>query len=223
MAAHKVAVIAGDGIGREVVPEGVRVLEKVASRFGLELAFTDFPWSCEHYEKHGRMMPEDGLDRLRPFDAIFLGAVGWPSVPDHVSLWGLLIPIRRAFDQYVNLRPVRLFEGVECPLAGKKPGDIDFLIVRENSEGEYSEIGGRLYAGTDREMAVQESVFTRVGVDRVLRYAFELAKGRPAPAPHLGHQVERHHPHHAVLGRALPGDRRDYPDVAHATSTTSTS
>src|SRR5918912_2371179 len=175
MAAHKIAVIAGDGIGKEVVPEGIRVLEKAASRFGLSLEFAEFPWSCAWYERHGRMMPEDGLDQLRPFDAIFLGAVGWPSLPDHVSLWGLLIPIRRTFDQYVNLRPVRLFEGVECPLAGKKPGDIDFLIVRENSEGEYSEIGGRLYAGTDRETAVQESIFTRFGVDRVLRYAFALA------------------------------------------------
>src|SRR3954447_1522129 len=158
MAAHKAAVIAGDGIGREVVPEGVRVLEKVASRFGLELAFIDFPWSCEHYEKHGRMMPEDGLDRLRPFDAIFLGAVGWPSVPDHVSLWGLLIPIRRAFDQYVNLPPVRLFEGGESPLPGKMPGDIRFRMVRETSDGECDEFADRLYAGSDREMAVQESV-----------------------------------------------------------------
>ena len=175
----RIAVIAGDGIGQEVVPEGIRVLEKAASRFGLSLEFTDFPWSCTWYERHGRMMPEDGLDRLRPFDAIFLGAVGWPSVPDHVSLWDLLIPIRRAFDQYVNLRPVRLFEGVDCPLAGKKPGDIDFFIVRENCEGEYSEIGGRLHSGTERELAVQESLFTRHGVDRVLRYASELARDRP--------------------------------------------
>ena len=125
------------------------------------------------------MMPEDGIQKLRGFDAIFLGAVGWPSVPDHVSLWGLLIPIRRRFEQYVNLRPVRLFAGVPSPLANKKPGDIDFLIVRENCEGEYSEIGGRLYAGTEAEMAVQESVFTRRGVDRILRFAFELAKTRP--------------------------------------------
>src|SRR3954454_20103368 len=176
MAAHKVAVIAGDGIGREVVPEGVRVLEKVASRFGLDLAFTDFPWSCEHYEKHGRMMPEDGLDRLRPFDAIFLGAVGWPRVPDHLSLWGLLIPIRRTFDQYVNLRPVRLFPGVRSPLAD--PQGLDVVIVRENVEGEYSEAGGRVYRGHAQEMAVQEAIFTRRGVTRIAEYAFELAGRR---------------------------------------------
>jgi tartrate dehydrogenase/decarboxylase/D-malate dehydrogenase len=140
---------------------------------------TEFDWGCGYYEKHGRMMPEDGIGRLADFDAIFLGAVGWPTVPDHVSLWGLLIPIRRRFEQYVNLRPVRLFAGVPCPLANKKPGDIDFLIVRENCEGEYSEIGGRLYQGSAAEMAVQESVFTRRGVDRILRFAFELAKARP--------------------------------------------
>jgi tartrate dehydrogenase/decarboxylase/D-malate dehydrogenase len=178
--AHRIAVIAGDGIGQEVVPEGLRVLEAAASRFGLDLEFASFGWGCGWHERHGRMMPEDGIARLAAFDAIFLGAVGWPTVPDHVSLWGLLIPIRRHFEQYVNLRPVRLFEGVPCPLAGKAPGSIDFLIVRENCEGEYSEIGGRLHAGTERELAVQESVFTRHGVDRVLRYAFELAQGRPA-------------------------------------------
>ena len=175
---HRIAVIPGDGIGKEVVPEGLRALEAVGRRFGVGFDFEEFPWGCEHHARHGRMMPEDGIERLRAFEAIFLGAVGWPTVPDHVSLWGLLIPIRRHFEQYVNLRPVRLFEGVACPLAGKKPGDIDFMIVRENVEGEYSEIGGRLYAGTDREMAIQESVFTRHGVDRVLRYAFDLAKSR---------------------------------------------
>lgn len=180
MQQHRIALIPGDGIGREVVPEGVRVLEAVGRRFGIDLAFTEFDWSCRRYERDGRMMPEDGLEELASFDAIYLGAVGWPSVPDHVSLWGLLIPIRRRFDQYVNLRPVRLFEGVPCPLAGKAPGSIDLLIVRENCEGEYSEIGGRLYAGSEQEMAVQESVFTRHGVDRVLRYAFDLAMRRPA-------------------------------------------
>jgi tartrate dehydrogenase/decarboxylase / D-malate dehydrogenase len=168
-AARRVAVIPGDGIGQEVVPEGLRALEAAAGRFGVELSFTEFDWGCAHHERHGRMMPEDGIKRLAGLDAIFLGAVGWPTVPDHVSLWGLLIPIRRCFEQYVNLRPVRLFEGVPCPLAGKAPGSIDFLIVRENCEGEYSEIGGRLHAGTERELAVQESVFTRHGVDRVLR------------------------------------------------------
>jgi tartrate dehydrogenase/decarboxylase/D-malate dehydrogenase len=176
---HRIAVIPGDGIGNEVVPEGQRVLEAAARRFGLELEWTTFDRNCERYAKTGRMMPEDGLDRLRPFDAIFLGAVGFPGVPDHVSLWGLLIPIRRAFRQYVNLRPVRLLRGARSPLAGRGPGDIDMLIVRENNEGEYSEIGGRLYRGSDEEMAVQQAVFTRKGCDRVMRYAFEQARRRP--------------------------------------------
>ncbi len=179
MPSYRIAVIAGDGIGREVVPEGIRALEKVASRFGLDLAFDELDWSCDRYTRTGHFMPEDGLEGIAGHDAIFLGAVGWPTVPDHVSLWGLLIPIRRRFDQYVNLRPVRLLEGVKCPLADRRPGDIDFMIVRENVEGEYSEIGGRLYTGTPQEMAVQESVFTRHGVDRVCRYAFELAMTRP--------------------------------------------
>ena len=175
---HKIAVIAGDGIGQEVVPEGIRVLEVAGSRFGFAFEWTAFDWSCAHYKATGRMMPEDGLDRLRAHECIFLGAVGLPGIPDHVSLWGLLIPIRRAFAQYVNLRPVKLMKGVPCPLAGRKPGEIDFIVVRENNEGEYSEIGGRLYAGTEHEMAVQESIFTRRGVDRILHYAFKLADGR---------------------------------------------
>ncbi len=179
MASYRIAVIPGDGIGREVVPEGLRVLEAAGRRFGIDWQFEELDWSTARYERTGRFMPEDGLDSIVRHDAIFLGAVGWPSVPDHVSLWGLLIPIRRRFDQYVNLRPVRLFEGVPCPLAGKRPGDIDMLIVRENCEGEYSEIGGRLYAGTDRETVVQESIFTRHGVDRILRFAFGLARSRP--------------------------------------------
>jgi tartrate dehydrogenase/decarboxylase/D-malate dehydrogenase len=179
MQRYRIAVIAGDGIGREVMPEALRVLEKAAGRFALDLTFDELDWSCDRYTRTGRFMPEDGLESIAGHDAIYLGAVGWPTVPDHVSLWGLLIPIRRRFDQYVNLRPVRLLEGVKCPLAGRKPGDIDFMIVRENVEGEYSEIGGRLYAGTPQEMVVQESVFTRHGVDRVCRYAFELARSRP--------------------------------------------
>ncbi|HWA43139.1 MAG TPA: tartrate dehydrogenase [Hypericibacter adhaerens] len=177
---HRIAVIPGDGIGREVVPEGIRVLDAAGRRFGIEFEWDHFDWSCETYRKTGRMMPADGLERIARHDAIFLGAVGFPGVPDHVSLWGLLIPIRRTFQQYVNLRPVRLLEGVTSPLAGVKPGDVDFWIVRENNEGEYSEIGGRLYTGTEHEMAVQESVFTRHGTDRILRYAFELAQSRPA-------------------------------------------
>ena len=179
MAGFRIAVIEGDGIGKEVVPAARQVLDAAGRRHGFALAWEDFDWGCDLYERSGRMMPADGLARIAGHDAIFLGAVGWPSVPDHVSLWNLLIPIRRQFQQYVNLRPVRLFEGVPCPLAGKAPGSIDFMIVRENNEGEYSEIGGRLYAGTDDEMAVQENIFTRRGVDRILKYAFELAKSRP--------------------------------------------
>ncbi|HEY7140136.1 MAG TPA: tartrate dehydrogenase [Methylomirabilota bacterium] len=175
---HRIAVIPGDGIGNEVVPEGQRVLEAAARRFGFELAWTEFDWSCERFRKTGRMMPEDGLEQLRACDAIFLGAVGAPGVPDHVSLWGLLIPIRRTFHQYVNLRPVRLLKGVRTPLADRSPAEIDMVIVRENNEGEYSEIGGRLYKDTDDEIAVQQAVFTRKGTDRVMRYAFELARKR---------------------------------------------
>jgi tartrate dehydrogenase/decarboxylase/D-malate dehydrogenase len=176
---YRIAVIPGDGIGKEVVPEGRRVLDAAARRFGFELEWQDFDWSCEVYARTGRMMPEDGLEQLAAFEAIFLGAVGFPGVPDHVSLWGLLIPIRRGFRQYVNLRPVRLLEGARTPLAGRGPADIDMMIVRENNEGEYSEIGGRLYRGTAEEMAVQQAIFTRKGCDRIMRYAFELAMKRP--------------------------------------------
>jgi tartrate dehydrogenase/decarboxylase/D-malate dehydrogenase len=178
MNTYKIAVIPGDGIGKEVVPEGLRVLEAAARRFDLKLACTHFDWSCETYFKTGKMMPEDGLAQLRPFDAIFLGAVGYPGVPDHISLWGLLIPIRRVFEQYVNLRPVRLLRGVESPLKNAKPGDIDFCVVRENCEGEYSDVGGRIFRGTEQEMAMQQTIFTKIGVDRILRYGFELARKR---------------------------------------------
>ena len=179
-AQHRIAVIAGDGIGREVMPEGIRVLEAVAARHALGLSFEEFDFaSCDYYLRHGRMMPEDWFERLRGFDAIYFGAVGWPEkVPDHVSLWGSLIQFRRRFDQYVNLRPVRLMPGVPCPLAGRKPGDIDFMIVRENTEGEYSSLGGRAFEGTEREFVIQETVMTRTGVDRILRHAFELARRR---------------------------------------------
>ncbi len=174
-----IATIPGDGIGAEVIPVGQRAAEAAASRHGFEIAWEVFDWSCRTHEETGRMMPEDGLDRLRGHDAIYLGAVGWPGVPDHVSLWGLLIPIRRAMDQYANVRPVRLLRGVTSPLAGRGPEDIDFVVVRENVEGEYSEVGGRLYHGTPHEMAVQEAVFTRRGVDRIMDHAFDLARSRP--------------------------------------------
>ncbi len=177
---YRVAVIPGDGIGQEVVPEGMRVLDAAARRYGFAFRWDSFPWSCETYHATGRMMPVDGLDQIAGHDAIFLGAVGFPGVPDHISLWGLLIPIRRRFDQYINVRPVRVLDGMQPPLRDRGPADIDFVVVRENVEGEYSEVGGRLYAGTDDEMAMQESIFTRRGVDRVLDWAFELAATRPA-------------------------------------------
>jgi tartrate dehydrogenase/decarboxylase/D-malate dehydrogenase len=176
---YRIATIPGDGIGTEVVPEGIRVLDAVARKDGFRLTWDEMPWSCRHYRETGRMMPEDALERIRGHDAIFLGAVGFPGVPDHISLWGLLIPIRRGFRQYANVRPVRLIEGVASPLRDRKPGDIDICIVRENCEGEYSAVGGRMYEGTDDEIAVQQSIFTRRGVDRILKYAFETARGRP--------------------------------------------
>ena len=177
---HRIAVIPGDGIGKEVVPEGLRVLDAVATKFNVAFQWDHFDWSCDYYLKHGAMMPADWKARIGAHDAIFFGAVGWPAlVPDHISLWGLLLAIRREFDQYVNLRPVRLFAGVPSPLANREPGEIDFYVVRENTEGEYSSIGGRIFAGTDRELVVQESIFTRTGVDRVLHFAFELAQQRP--------------------------------------------
>ncbi|HVM79154.1 MAG TPA: tartrate dehydrogenase [Stellaceae bacterium] len=175
---YTISAIPGDGIGHEVVPEGMRVLEAAGRRFGFALKWRDYDWSCERYAKTGSMMPADGLEQLKQSDAVFLGAVGFPGVPDHVSLWGLLIPIRRGFKQYVNLRPIRLLAGVDSPLKDRKPGEIDFYVVRENNEGEYSEIGGRLYAGTDLEMAMQQTVFTRRGCDRIMRFAFELAMKR---------------------------------------------
>jgi tartrate dehydrogenase/decarboxylase / D-malate dehydrogenase len=178
---YRIAVIPGDGIGKEVVPEGLRALEKAAKRFGFGLDCDSFDFaSCDYYARHGVMMPEDWREQIGGHDAIFFGAVGWPaSVPDHVSLWGSLLQFRRSFDQYINLRPVKLMPGVPCPLAGRKAGDIDFFVVRENTEGEYSSIGGRMFTGTEREFVVQETVMTRVGVDRVLKFAFELAMKRP--------------------------------------------
>lgn len=176
---YRIALIPGDGIGQEVVPEGVRALEAAGRRFGFSFDWQQHDWSCALYKQTGHMMPEDGVEEVRGSDAILLGAVGYPGVPDHISLWGLLIPLRRELGQYVNLRPVRLLKGIASPLVGRGPEDIDFIVVRENNEGEYSEIGGRLYRGTEDEVAVQEAVFTRRGTDRILRYAFELAKTRP--------------------------------------------
>ena len=181
MTTNRIAVIPGDGIGTEVVPEGLRVLEAAADRFGLDLELVHFDFaSADHYQRTGAMLPDDWFETLRDFDALFFGAVGWPEVvPDHVSLWGSLLQFRRRFDQYVNLRPCRLMPGVRSPLVGREPGDVDFVVVRENTEGEYSSIGGRIFEGTERETVLQETVMTRIGVDRVLRYAFELAAARP--------------------------------------------
>ena len=186
MSVQRIAVIAGDGIGKEVMPEGLRVIEAAASRFSLELKFDHFDFACwDYYERHGQMLPDDWKERIGGHDAIFFGAVGWPQkIPDHVSLWGSLLKFRREFDQYVNLRPARLMPGVRSPLVDRDgralaPGDIDMLIVRENTEGEYSSIGGRMYEGTEREIVIQETVMSRVGVDRVLQFAFDLAQARP--------------------------------------------
>ena len=176
----KIAVIPGDGIGQEVMPEGLRVMQAACERFGIRIEQTPIEWaSCDYYQAHGTMMPEDWKAQLQGMDALLFGAVGWPAtVPDHISLWGSLLKFRREFDQYVNLRPVRLFDGVPCPLAGRKPGDIDYFVVRENTEGEYTNLGGKIFEGTDREVVIQESVFSRHGTDRVLKYAFELANRR---------------------------------------------
>jgi tartrate dehydrogenase/decarboxylase/D-malate dehydrogenase len=179
MSSYRIAVIPGDGIGKEVVPEGIRVLDAAGTRFGLAFTWEHFDWGCARYAATGRLMPEDGVERLHEFDAVLLGAVGYPGVPDHVSLWGLLIPIRRGLRQWANVRPVRLLAGIESPLRGRGPEDIDFVVVRENSEGEYSTVGRRDHEGTDDEVVLQESRFTRRGVDRILRYAFGLARERP--------------------------------------------
>ncbi|AYF74203.1 tartrate dehydrogenase [Nocardia yunnanensis] len=212
---HRIAVIPGDGIGKEVVPEGIRVLEGVAAAhdFTLDLEYFDFA-SADYYTAHGKMLPDNWFDRLKSFDALFFGAVGWHEVvPDHISLWGSLLQFRRHFDQYVSLRPVRLLPGVKSPLAGRQPGDIDFFVVRENTEGEYSSIGGRIFEGTDRETVVQETVMTRTGVDRILRYAFELARRRPRA--HLtsatkSNGISISMPYWDERVEALA---RDYPDV----------
>lgn len=178
---YRIAVIPGDGIGKEVMPEGIRVLDAAAGRFGLELQWDWFDFaSADYYLANGKMLPDDWFDVLKPYDAIYFGAVGWPDVvPDHISLWGSLLQFRRAFDQYVNLRPCRLLPGVKAPLAGRAPGDIDFYVVRENTEGEYSSVGGTMFAGTEREIVIQETVMTRVGVDRILKFAYDLAQSRP--------------------------------------------
>jgi tartrate dehydrogenase/decarboxylase/D-malate dehydrogenase len=210
---YSIAVIPGDGIGREVMPEGLRALDAAATAFGFELKYTHFDWSCETYHRTGRMMPEDGIAQLADHDAIFLGAVGYPGVPDHVSLWGLLIPIRREFDQYVNLRPVRLLPGIVSPLRDKQPGDIDFWVVRENSEGEYSQLGGRFAAGTENELVIQEALFTRRGTDRILRYAFDFA--RKLDRPHVTSATKSNGIYHSMpfWDERFAAIGADYPEI----------
>jgi tartrate dehydrogenase/decarboxylase / D-malate dehydrogenase len=176
---HKIAVIAGDGIGQEVIPAGIAALEKAAHAAGVSLEFTDLPWGCDYYARRGRMMDEDGFERLATFDAIYLGAIGDPKVPDHIAVWDLLLPLRQRFQQYVNLRPMRLLAGLTSPLANRGPADIDMVCVRENSEGEYSGVGGRVHVGTRHEVAEQAGIFTRTGIERILRYGFEIASKRP--------------------------------------------
>jgi len=216
MASYRIAVLPGDGIGKEVVAEGIRVLESVGRRFDIQFRWDTFTWGCETFTQTGRMMPEDGIDQLRECDAIFLGAVGFPGVPDHISLWGLLIPIRRQMQQCINLRPVRMLKGMVSPLRGRGPADIDFIVVRENNEGEYSEIGGRMYHGTDDEVVVQETIFTRKGVDRVLHYTFELARKRDAKhvtsatkSNGIIHTMTYWDERFAAIGREYPDVRTD--------------
>jgi tartrate dehydrogenase/decarboxylase/D-malate dehydrogenase len=210
---YRIAVIAGDGIGTEVVPEGLRVLEAVGARFDISFSFDELDWGCDRFQQTGRFMPEDGMESIKGHDAIFLGAVGFPGVPDHISLWGLLIPLRRVMKQWVNLRPVRLMPGVTTPLRDRDPDDIDFVVVRENSEGEYSDLGGRFDEGTEDERVEQLTIFTRKGVDRIIRYAFEMANSRPKK--HLTSATKSNGIIHTMpfwdeRFRALA---QDYPDV----------
>ncbi|HXF83313.1 MAG TPA: tartrate dehydrogenase [bacterium] len=209
---YRLAVIPGDGIGREVIPEGLKVLRAAGRRFGFALETEEFPWGCEYYLRHGAMMPADGLVRLRDHDAIYLGAIGDPRVPDHVSLWGLLLRIRKAFDQYANVRPIRLLEGIPSPLAGRGAADVDILFVRENTEGEYAGVGGRVHQGTPDEVALQTAVFTRRGTERILRYAFELARSRRRRLAHITKSNALQYT--AVLwDEVAEAVARDYPDV----------
>ncbi|MBI0575741.1 tartrate dehydrogenase [Neobacillus cucumis] len=216
---YSIALLPGDGIGVDVVREGRKVLETVCKLHGgLSLSFTEFDWSCEYYAKNGKMMPDNGLEILKDFDSIFLGAVGYPGVPDHVSLWGLLLPIRRQFEQYINLRPVKLLKGIQSPLAGKTAEDLNFLVVRENNEGEYSNMGGRMYEGTDLDMAIQNSVFTRKGVERVLRYAFDLAR-KQGKRKHVTAATKSNGINHTMpfWDEYVEKIGKEYPDITHNT------
>ncbi len=212
---YRIALIPGDGIGKEVVPEGRRVLERAGELCGARFEFEEFAWGSEHFLAHGRMMPSDALERLRPFEAIFLGAVGDPRVPDHATLNGLLLPIRRTFDQFACVRPAVFYEGTQSPLAGRKPGEIDFVVVRENTEGEYSQVGGHVYQGMEQEVAVQTAVFTRHGTERIIRFAFDLARRR-ARGKKLTSVTKSNAQGFSMVfwDRVFAEVSRDFPDIA---------
>jgi tartrate dehydrogenase/decarboxylase/D-malate dehydrogenase len=210
----RVAVIAGDGIGQEVIPPGIDAVKKAAAACGASVEFTELPWGCDFYLKTGRMMPEDGFDRLQEFDAIYLGAIGDPRVPDHVAVWQLLLPIRQRFDQYVNLRPMRLLPGLKTPLAGRGPADIETVCVRENTEGEYGGIGGRIHVGRANETAQQLSVFTRPGIERIARYGFELARTRPRKLLASATKSNALNFSMVLWDEVVDGVAKDYPDVS---------
>jgi tartrate dehydrogenase/decarboxylase/D-malate dehydrogenase len=215
MKEYKIAAIPGDGIGKEVLPEGLKVLRAVAEKTGaFRLAVEEYPWGCEHYLEAGEVMPEDGIDTLRDFDAIYFGAAGHPQVPDYLSAWRLIFVIRHAFDQFVNLRPIKLFPGVPTPLANVTPKDIDFVIVRENTEGEFAGPGGLVHAGHPHAVAVQTSVFTRHGVEKVARYAFETARGRRARVTNV---TKSNAVQHSLVfwDQVISEVREDYPDVEY--------
>jgi len=212
---HKIAVIAGDGIGREVIPAGIAAIEAATKGTGVTLAFTELPWGCDYYIRHGRMMEEGGFEKAATFDAIYLGAIGDPKVPDHIAVWDLLLPLRQRFQQYVNLRPMRLLPGLTSPLANRGPVDIDMICVRENTEGEYAGLGGRIHVGTAHETAEQTGLFTRHGIERILRYAFETARKRPRKL--LASATKSNALRHSMVFWDEVADivRKDYPDVEY--------
>jgi tartrate dehydrogenase/decarboxylase/D-malate dehydrogenase len=212
---HKIAVIAGDGIGKEVIPAGLAALEKAARGADVSLQLTELPWGCDYYVRHKKMMDEDGFERLEAFDAIYLGAIGSPSVPDHIAVWDLLLPLRQRFQQYVNLRPMRLLPGLVSPLANRTAADIDMVCVRENSEGEYAGLGGRVHVGTPHEVAEQTGLFTRRGIERIVRYGFEIASRRPRRQ--LASATKSNALRHAMVLWDEVGEivRKDYPNVEY--------
>jgi tartrate dehydrogenase/decarboxylase/D-malate dehydrogenase len=213
MATYRIAVLAGDGIGKEVIPAGIAALEAASRGSAVTLSFTDFPWGCEYYLKHHRMLDEDAFERLGAFDAIYLGAIGAPTVPDHISAGDMILPLRKMFEQYVNLRPMRLLPGLSSPLANRGAADIDMVCVRENSEGEYAAVGGRLHAGTPHEIAEQTAIFTRVGIERIVRYAFGIAAARPRRMLQSATKSNALRYGMVLWDEVAEGVSKDYPDV----------